>query len=345
MKVADFMRLAPLLPLKPSAALTVKELAQRFYGLDTGDTPSENQRRKIQRDIEELSDVQAQEDPPVRRVEGVYPPAYYLHNASMVEWFMTEQVALNLLLARQALKAAVGDEVFGAGSLEQAAGALVQESQEAHRLWSKVRTVRSGIGRQRPEIKPAVMKALLQAVTHDRQIRLEYLSSKGNRSVQDITVLGLVLKDDSVYVLAIQGLSDLPRHLPAHRIVQAEVLHKPSLVREGFNLDEYIERDYQLSHVINRESAPLPIHLQLRVRADYEYHFRERPMTTDQVFVADPDKEGWFRASATLPESFMLKQFLQSMGPGVEVLAPPELRKEISREALQAAALYRKSTE
>lgn len=255
---------------------------------------------------------------------------------------MTEQVALNLLLARQTLKTAVGDEVLAAGALEQAAVHLVNESHETRRLWSKVRIARSGIGRQAPKIDPLVMKVLLQAVMQERQVRCEYVSSKGRRSVKDITIQGLVLKDDSVYVLASDGLSGPFQHLPAHRIQAAEVLHKPAHLRAGFDLDKYIEDDFQLSHVMNRDHGVNLIELQLRIRPDYEYHFRERPLRpwAEQTMVPDPERDGWLRVTVSLPLTYMLKAFLQSMGPGVEVLSPPDLRAEMAKEAREAAALY-----
>lgn len=342
MKVVDFMRLLPLLPLRASSALSAKELTQRFYGLSSDDTPDGNQLRKIQNDLKELSDPDTHNRPPVLKVDGVYPPIYYLHDMSLVEWFMTEQVALNLLLARQTLKTAVGDEVLAAGALEQAASQLVNESHETRRLWSKVRIARSGIGRQAPKIEPQVTKVLLQAVMQERQVRCEYVSAKGHRSVKDITIHGLVLKDDSVYVLAGDGLSDPFQHLPAHRIKAAEVLHKPAQQRAGFDLEKYIEDDFQLSHVMNRDQGVNLIELQLRIRPDYEYHFRERPLCpgAEPVKGPDPKTDNWLRVTVSLPLTHMLKAFLQSMGPGVEVLSPPDLRAEMAKEARETAALY-----
>ncbi len=334
------MRLVPLLPQRADAALTTRELARRFYGLSSPEEAGSHQIRKIQRSLEELSVAAEEGQAPVAKVEGSNPPAYYLRNEHLVQWYMTEQVALNLLLARQTLKAAVGDEVLGAGSLEQAAGQLVRESRETQRLWSRIRMARSGIGRQPPAIAPQVMKVLLEAVRTDRQVRRQYTNARGVFSTRDVTIHGLVLKDDSVYVLVSEGLSDPLQHLPAHRIVHAELLHKPAQHRPGFDLDDYIEQDFQLSHVINREKPSGPIELQLRVRNSHLYHFRERPLTRAQVVAEDPERPGWHRVSAHLPDTFMLKHFLQSMGSGVEVLAPAALRQEIAREARETASWY-----
>lgn len=338
MKVVDFMRLLPLLPLSKSSALTTRALTQKFFGLSPDQTPKSPQTRKIQRVLEELSDEEAFDSPPVGKVQDAYPPAYFLQNGNLVEWFMTEQVALNLLLAREAIKVAIGDDLLGTGFLEEAADHLVNETPETLRIWRKVRIARSGIGRQPPKIDPNVLRTLLQAVMSDRQVRREYLSSTGVRSTKDITILGLVMKDDTLYVLATEGLNDPPKHLPAHRILQAEVLHKPAQHREGFDLDAYIEEDYQLSHALQKENSLIELHL--RVRSDYLHHFKERPLTKEQVLIPDATREGWTHLTALIPHTYMLKQFLQSMGPGVEVLAPENIRMEIVQEAREVMALY-----
>lgn len=336
------MSLLPLLPIKADSALSARELAQRFYGLTSNEAPTASQKRKIERDLSELSNPRWHNSPPVLKVADVYPSVYHLNDVGMVGWFMSQEMAVNLLLARPTLRVAVGDGPFGTVALEQAAEQRVNEAQTTQRLWRKVRIARSGIGRQPPKIDQKVMQVLLEAVMKNRQMRREYVSAQGHRSVKDVSIQGLVLKDDSVYVLETEGLSDLPRHLPAHRIQSAELLHKPTQEQVGFDLEAYIDADYQLSHVMNRKDGPALIELRLRIRADYEYHFRERPLTVEsaETMYKDPDKEGWYRLDATLPHTFMLKQFLQSMGPGVEVLEPTVLRETLKKEALELTALY-----
>jgi predicted DNA-binding transcriptional regulator YafY len=334
------MHLLSLLPQHESLALTTRELTQKFFERAKDDPLLPKRIRMIQRYLEVLSNDTDHARAPIVKVSGSHPAAYYLCRENFADCFMTDRMALNLLLAKEALKIVASSDVIGTESYDHTAAQLVNASPGTKRIWSKVRMARSGIGRQPPKVDPQVMTALLQAVRQDRQLHREYVSSTGVRTFKDITVQGLVMKDDTLYVLATHGLSDPPQHLAAHRILKAEVLHMPTHHRNGFDLEAYIEQDYQLSHVTNRGKDVALIELKISIRADYLYHFIERPLTLAQIRAPDFRREGWSHLTAMIPETYMLKQFLQSMGPGIEVMAPAGLRQQMTDDARQSAALY-----
>lgn len=343
MLVKQFMQLLPLLPVHESTAQTVRKIAQRFFRLEVHQDPEPNQIRMLQKYLNELSDPAQTPNAPLERIADPYPPRFYLKNERLVKWFMTEEIALNLLLARSALNTAIGDDgSFAVDTLQESASALVQKSDATRRLWQRVRVARDGIGRLAPTVDNQVIRALLQAVMQDRQVRFSYTNAAGHPSQPTVSIQGIVMKDGTLYVLGTKEFTDSPRHYAAHRIQDAEVLlSKPILARKGFDLDTYIEGEYQLSHVLNK-SEPL-LELQLRVRKDYLYHFIERPMTKEQTIEADTAKPGWSFVSARIPRTYILVEFLQSMGAGLEVLAPADIRAEMA-EALQSAASYYSET-
>lgn len=341
LKLAEFIQLLPLLPVKEDAALSTLEITLKFYGLSRDARPSGAQTRAMQRYLGYLSDHVKNPWAPLKKIDkkiGESSPCYFLRNEKLLQWFMSDGMALNFLLTRDALRLVSGGTWEDMPVLEGQAARRLRQSSDSQRLWTRLRMARSGMGRLSPEIKPAVLSELLSAVKTDRQVRLVYQSNHLSRlGTHVVTIQGLVMKDDTLYVLATQGLADPPRHFAAHRITSVEVLHKPADARPGFDLDAYIDQQYHLSHLIDGGTL---LDLQLRVHSTYLAHFRERPLTASQTISPDPERPGWSRVQAMVPNNYMLQSYLQSMGAGLEVLAPAQLRQEIAKQARAAAALY-----
>lgn len=339
MQVSTLMRLLPVLPLKESAALTGLEITQKFYKLGDG-APDSAQTRAVQRYLKELCEGNGEHDssPPLVRLEE-RPPRYYLRDGSVAGWLMTGELALNLLLARRTLSLALaGTDDFDVGQLQEVADHRLDAAPGIKRLWKRLRVARDGIGRLPPKIDAEVQRSLLQAVMRERKLRMTYTNSAGTRSERDVSVQGLVMKDGTLYVLGTDSLWDDPKPYAAHRIQAAELLPDPAQLRADFDLDAYIERQYHFSFVVDR---PDPfIELKLRVAPNYLYHFWERPLAPEQVIEPDPAHAGWSLLSARIPETYMLIQFLQSMGAGVELLAPEHLRQRMAKEITAAAGYY-----
>ena len=339
MKVSTLMRLLPVLPLKESTALTGRQITQKFYKL--GDAaPDSAQTRAVQHYLKELCEGTGDDDssPPLVRLEE-RPPRYYLRDGSVAGWLMTGELALNLLLARRSLSLALpGVDEFEVAQLQAVADHRLGSAPGMKRLWQRLRVARDGIGRLPPQIDPEVQRSLLQAVMGERKLRMSYTNSAGQRSERDLSIQGLVMKDGTLYVLGTDSLWDDPRPYAAHRIQAAELLPERARLRADFDLDAYIERQYHFSFVVDR---PDPfIELALRVAPNYLYHFRERPLAPDQVIEPDPARAGWSLLHARIPETYLLIQFLQSMGAGVELLAPAHLRKRMAEEMTAAARYY-----
>lgn len=338
MKISEFIRLLPLLPLDAEGALSAKAIGQKFYGQGADAALQSAQTRAIQRYLLELSEQMDADIAPVQKVHG-NPPRYFLRQGKLVEWFMSDQIALNLLLARQALSAVNSGNLLGELELKKAADHLVQHTPEAQRIWHRLRLARSGIGRLPPPLDSTILRTLLQAVMQERQVRLVYQAGGTRPYDPDVTIQGLVMKDDTLYLLATTGLSDTPRHMAVHRISAAEILPQPAQVQPGFDLDQYIEKQYQFSHLIHPHDPP--IQLQLRVHKDWVLHFEERRLTPDQTIQPDPERSDWYRVTAHIPELHTLVAFLQSMGAGLEVLGPENVRQQMATQAKQVADFYR----
>jgi predicted DNA-binding transcriptional regulator YafY len=183
-----------------------------------------------------------------------------------------------------------------------------------------------------------VLAASIEAIKSGTKLRLTYVDSSGKESSPLVSPLGLVAKDGTIYLVAIKGLSDAPRHFPLHRMTEANASAQLAQMRLDFDLDRYIHDSHQFSHLLDAE-APLAV-LKLRVAPETLYHFRERALSTDQAIGPARRSDGWRVVTATVPETYLLIPFLLSMGPWIEVLEPPSVRDETAKRLHAAAAHY-----
>jgi predicted DNA-binding transcriptional regulator YafY len=340
MKSSVLLRLLPLLPLTPEQAKTATELRQRFYGLPLHQAPTTAQRRAMERYLSELRG-EVGKDAGLNILGSVpgHPARYYLRDQQLVEWFLDRKTALVLRFAADAMRGVLGrSEHLKLGTLEETAEHVIAQDEEARRISQRVRIVPDGYGRLSPDIDPQVLTAAMEAITRNRQLRFDYVSSQGHTSSHERTLLGLVGKDSTLYLVAVEGLGDKPRHFALHRVRSAEVSHLPAQARSDFDLDQYIIDSNQFNHTLQQASAD--IRLVLRVDPAYMHHFLERKLTASQEIQPPTDADPWYQLLATVPNTYMLPAFLWSMCPGVEVLEPPEIRAQFVEGVRKMASFY-----
>lgn len=322
-----------LLSPDQSGALTCREIAQlweREYG-------EKIKIRNIQNYMTELADVSTEGLALVNIEKSGKEHRYYLRMTEVAHWFMTAQAALTRSLTFQILKDTFGE----LGDIQRQRGIaehLVEGNPWTRRLSARVRVVSDGIGRLRARIAPSVLGAVMDAIGCGQLIRVDYLSAAGNASHRVLIPLGLVAKDGSLYLLAVEGLSDAPVAYPLHRMQSALVVPQSAQERPDFDLDRFIEATHQLSHGLTSDHTPVDITLKVHPR--WLYHFQERPLSADQQIVEPAALGEWATLRVCLPITVQLKPFLASMGPGVEVLEPPSLRQAVGDWLTQAASAY-----
>ena len=255
--------------------------------------------------------------------------AYHLKATQVAHWFLTEEAALDLLVTRQIYSRAFSDrDSASVHELAALAEQVVQASPEARLLRSRIAVVPDGIGRLPARIEDDVLGSAFRAIRSQRQLRFDYRNSAGKTSSNLVTPLALVAKDGAIYLVATEGLGDSPRHYPLHRVVAADVHVQPAQARPDFELARYVRDTHQFSHLLR--DSPLQLRISLRVNQETLFHFRERPLAADQCIAACADKPGWYLVAASIPKTLLLRPFLVSMGPGLEVLEPAELRSEVA---------------
>lgn len=268
---------------------------------------------------------------------------YHLRLSEMANWFMTEEAALYQALSLQVLHSTFGETARTVIERQiDAAEHLTQEQIRTRRLRERVRIVPDGIGRLRTRVSSETLGSAMDALAGNQRLEIDYQSAAGNRSLRDVTPLGLVAKDGALYLLAVQGLSDHPIPYALHRMAAAAVIPLRGHERENFRIDDYIRASHQLSFALDQQ--PETVGLKLKVDPRWLYHFVERPLSEEQQIEAPTPPETWAVVSAPIPMTRLLKPFLASLGPGVQVLEPASLKAEMAQWHSDAAALYAASS-
>jgi predicted DNA-binding transcriptional regulator YafY len=345
MKLAQAFAVLSRMPVTESEAADIQTLCRRVGGGMSV--------RTMQRYMEQLSAVDPDHPlaPLVRRLEGPpprhpkgspdSPPGkayrYCLDTSALRHWFMTDQMALNLILADQLVGSSLGaaQRIAGKGLAAEAGEFIRRKAQEARRISAYVRIVPDGIGRRPARLDPDLVDTVLEAIARERQLQFAYASRSGKPKNWELSPRGLVAKDGTLYLIGTTGLTDTPVTFALHRARSAQVLPQPIPPRD-FNVDQYLERTQNLSHPFGSGES---VEMELRVAPDMLYHFEERPLWQQDIGAADAD--GWTRVRARLPQGVLLVPFLLSLAPGVEVLAPAALRQAIGARIIEAANQYR----
>ena len=126
---------------------------------------------------------------------------------------------------------------------------------------------------------------------------------------------------------------DDKRSRALHRIERASVTDKRRRVPKGFDLDAWLDGG-NLGYLVDEK----PLSLVLRFHKDAAVTVLETPLCADQKLREEPD--GWTRVEARVPDTRVLRAWLRSFGPLVEVVAPKALRAEFAAAAEELALRY-----
>lgn len=335
MEIDAFIQMLSVLPRVRNAAMTRTQIKDAFYSKypekDEGVQPTSRQRKTDHR-VTKMMDIGLLQAVP--NGDRARRQRYYLAQNNVLSYFLNSAAALKLIWARQMLaplKGIHGDDPTS-GFEENA-----RLSQRERMLRDRVRIVPDGVGRLHAQIDNIMFAAMIDALERGYQVHCTYVSSQGVAKTLDLTVLGLVAKDGTVYVLGCQSFDDPPRHYAMQRFKTAYVVNSRALPRDDFDIDQYITSQHQLAHVYQDEESP--IQLKLKVRPEALFHFRERPISGGQTISTAPDPDGWFDVVATVPYTVMLAPFLWSHAGWIQVMAPASLRQRVA-DGIRAASKH-----
>jgi predicted DNA-binding transcriptional regulator YafY len=250
---------------------------------------------------------------------------YYLDMNAISNFFMTDAIALQLLLGRRTINPALASApAIELDGLESMARHRLEASKgSASALASKIRIVQDGFDRKLARINPAVLRTMIEALIRKRWVEFDYVSSKMGKSRMKLGPVGLVVKDGSIYLVALEGIKSTPEAaLPLHRMNNAQVSPQP-FHHSPFDLDAWIDKNGQLNHP--QDGPDKTIRLELLVARGSIWHFQERSLGEDQIITAPVEPDGWYRLTVTTKRWYTLTSFLASFGPYIKVVGPKDV--------------------
>ena len=178
----------------------------------------------------------------------------------------------------------------------------------------KVRVLPKGQPLLPPRIDGDVQRVVYQALMENRRAEVVYRKpAEVMEQTFEISPLGLVVRNQVVYIVCTIGESKKTYLLVLHRIQKAQLLDKPAAVIKGFSLEKYIQQG----------EFGLPTGRKVRLEAVFTHlagrHLLETALSGDQDTEILPD--GRIRITATVVETEELKMWLRSFGDGVEVIS------------------------
>jgi predicted DNA-binding transcriptional regulator YafY len=208
---------------------------------------------------------------------------------------------------------------------------------EGLRIWpDRVRVLPRGLQLREPETDPGVVAAVYQALLERRRFRLQYYSRfQACEREYEVNPLGLLFRDQVIYLVCTLWDYDDIKQLALHRMRQLDFLDTPVREPEAFDMDAFIAQGgftYDAGDTIR---------VRLAFTRNAAFHLYETPLSEDQVLRERGDR---VEVTASVLDSQPLRWWLRAFGPQVEVLAPQALRDELSAEASALAALYSEPT-
>jgi predicted DNA-binding transcriptional regulator YafY len=172
-------------------------------------------------------------------------------------------------------------------------------------------------------VSQEVVTVVYDALLNDRRFTVNYRTGAGEEKEYEVNPLGIVLRDNVIYLVAtLWDYQDI-KQLALHRMVEVSPLDKEVTDIPGFDLQGYIN---SAAFHIPDEGKPT-IHLKVRFNAAAAAHLRETPLSEDQRLTEEED--GDVLVSATVANTQQLRWWLLGLGDNVEVVSPKALRQEM----------------
>ncbi|CAN0619827.1 WYL domain containing protein [Burkholderia multivorans] len=263
----------------------------------------------------------------------------------------SEAVAFHILqrFAGNKLPEAVTQDIMPLFEAAQVRLSQEKADNRVYRAWpEKIASVDGAFQLHRPALKPETFKTVATATFFERELLVQYRAAyrgeqQGVPPAKPLWPLALVESTGVMYLVAQD-----PRRMPnpakgqteplrtlyrLDRIVSVSESGKQFDYPKDFTLRDYVHTRRELDFLTDT-----PVRLELACDEQTGHRLRESPMATDQAIGSMPD--GRMMVSGTVVPSLKLRWWLRSLGTGVEVMAPADLRAEFAEEFRQLARRY-----
>jgi predicted DNA-binding transcriptional regulator YafY len=322
-----------MLPRHPNTISTT-EIGNRV--LDKG---YEVTAKTIQRDLQAISRIF-----PIVSVEDTKPYRWgWMEKTSVMDIpSMDQKTALTFFMVNEYLSAMVPRSVYQFlepyFSRAKVILANTHKSTPLSKWAEKIAVIPKGQPLMKAEFKKGVRDVIYDGLLKGKQISITYRRLGAKRSkTYPVHPLGLVFRNEIIYLVAIAKTYTEPAQFPLHRIKKAELTDTDAVIPKGTNLKSFInqgEFSYPFAETIGESEIVLEA-------VFHKYHasrLEETPLSTDQKLVKQAD--GRVILKATVFNSLELREWLRSFGDSVEVVSPGFLRKEFKELGKNLAKMY-----
>lgn len=199
----------------------------------------------------------------------------------------------------------------------------------------KVRVITKTPSLQSPVIDPSVQNVVYDCLMQGQQVLITYLAISKDEAPKTYPAhpLGLVVREQVVYlVCTIKEHTDI-RFLALHRVSAAQALDAPTRIPEGFDIDAVAARN--LGILVSDQ----PMRLEMKLSKLVAKYLEETPLSADQQL--SPLDDAWMRLQATVPNSAQIRNWILSLGVEAVVTGPAHLRAGMKDAVLRMNDFYR----
>lgn len=271
------------------------------------------------------------DDPSGRPRKGVEYGYRWVARDAPPETGLSIPEALSLVLVSRHLKQALPATLSGAlGKLfERAESTLNLQQKNGVANWSEmVGVVVPAQPMLPPKINPEVIQVVHQALIAGEQFRGVYRNINGEEGERVLHPLGLMVREPSLYLVAVCDGYEDPRIFALHRFSSAKREHLPATRPADFSLAEYLERQG------NFGSGEWVL-LKARVAKNLGNILEETPLGQDQK-LSEPDDDGWRELEVRVRDNWQLTWWLLGRSGSIFVSEPGSLRQRIVERLLNS---------
>jgi len=340
-----FLHILKIMPVNSRIAL--REIAQKLEALE-----HHVSMRQIQRDLIELStefDIVS---------DGKKPSGWKWRDSQSVTHIpqMAPHAALTFKMVEEYLLGLLPHATSGflKPYFDEAKRILCLDPIKHLARWpEKVALILRGPTIVPPNVPEEILQAVYQALFDEAVLQVEY-RSRGETESKNLLVhpLGLVYRHGIAYLVCCIDEHLEPRQLVLHRMLQVEILDEHRRMPNDFKLDEYIRsgnfgiltkgtseqcQQGELSPGVSEsERHEIRVTLRFSPQAGAIYH----EVTLGRDMQVETEADGRVNVSTTLDNTCELRWCLEGYGDRVEVLEPPELRREFVELAHSLTNIY-----
>lgn len=329
LRYVDMLCLIPKEPKSISTPEILKKLQSTGYDVNL---------RTVQRDLIKLASSPLF---PLSNTENTKPLRWFwIDNTSHLQFpMMSTDEALTFKLAEMFLKPLLPPSVRSrlSGYFDLADKRLEESKFED---WiDKVGIIPNNLSLLPAEIEPSVLAVVYEALLKNQRFKATYQPLHHPEKVYEISPLGLVFRDNVIYLVAtLFNYTDI-KQLVLHRFKNAELSDRIVNSPKGFVLKDYIEQGRFNYPVDNNLQS---ISLKLKVGRLIKQLLQESPLCSEQR-ITEIDEENYLIA-AVVNNTEQLHWWIHSFGNRVEVLEPLELREQFAKTSQALYAMYNHQT-